>query len=401
MATKTLYNSPTVNPFSFLQEEGQVDAQAAKGPKKDDANAVLTPAQKAERRAQANAEKAKEQEAAKQKAQADAALAALVGPLDDFVTQKGAKKTEQRNEKKLKREEFEASAVNKDKTPEERQRKNDGEKRPYDGPKKDRAPGEKKQYNRDGGSGHFEPKRERDQNKKHQGYQPPRRGREYDKHSAGKTPNKPEDKRGGDGAANWGNPITDATPVPTESGWGDEGEPQTPEEKDVQTPAEEKKEEDTQKRPSEPAWDDEGFNKMTLAEFQSKVAAEKAAALAKQVGVVQPRERDLNGVDLSKFVEKDNYLDDDKYAKKSEKKEKKKPAAGVRPGEKAVNLTDVFSVGRPGGRGGRGGRGGDRPQQGDRENKPRGQGRGNRGGEFAHKVPPTKQFPELSAAVNK
>jgi len=458
MATKTLYNSPTVNPFSFLQEEGQVDAQADKrGPKKDDASTVLTPAQKAERRAAANAEKAKEQEAAKQKAEADRALAALVGPLDDFVTQKGPKKSQRDpNEKKLKsREEFEATG--KDKTHryeggERQNRRNDGyEKKPFDGQRKDRAPGEKKPYNnREGGSGQHDPKRVGDQAYKKRetkegntGQQAPRRGREFDKHSAGKTSNKPEDKRRGEGQANWGNPLD--TTVATEGGWGDATETQpaadagetggwgddnepasTPvHEEEPKFGGEDKDTKPEKREPTGPSWDDEGYGKMTLKEFQEKVAAEKAAQLANAVGVVQPRARDLKDVDLSKFVEKEAF-DDEKYGKKSDKKEKKKPAASARAGEKQVCLTDVFAVGRGAG-GPRGGRGGDRPQgerrqgdrpqgerrQGDRpqgerqqrdnDNKPRGgQGRGNTG-DFSqtHKVPSKKQFPELSAAVNK
>jgi len=308
----------------------------------------------------------------------------------------------------LKREEFEASA-NKEKTQHEG-RKFDGEKKPYDG-NKNRAPGEKKQFNnREGGSGQFEKKDHRDgAGKKHQAHVAPRRGRDFDKHSAGKTSNKPEDKRGGEGAGNWGNPL-DATVVDTTTGgWGDEGQETVTapvhEEKDVKVDEEKKDgESGKEKREAQPSWDDEGFGKMTLADYE-KVASEKAAALAKQVGEIKPRERDLSGVDLTKFVEKDN-LEEERYGKKSEKKDKKKATPVARPGEKSVNLTDVFAVGRPGGRGGpRGAPRENRPQQqqqGDRDNKPRGQGRGNRGGEFVHKVPSgTKQFPELKPAVSK
>lgn len=454
MATKTLYNSPTVNPFAFLQEEGQVDAQqtgaAQRGaPKKDAAAAVESPAQRAERRLQANAEKAKEQEAAKQKEQADRALQALVGPLDDFVQQKGPKKSErERNEKKLKsREEFDkASTGGKPYQQDgERQPRKDGEKRPYT-PKE--FTGQKKQVDRrDGAQGHFNEKKDRDGQIKKAGYQGhqgqtsqggQRRGREFDKHSAGKTSNKPEDKRHGEGAGNWGSPLdaavveeslTDATTAA--SGWGDEGEnnkPTTPvhdDEKKTGDDAETPKE----KREEKASWDDEGFGKMTLKEFQDKVAAEKAAQLTKAVGTVQPRERDLKGVDLSKFVEKDNQ-DDEKYAKKA-KKETKKPVAAARVGEKPVNLAEIFSVGgrprqdRPQGDRPQGDRPprsqGDRPQgdrpprgdkpqgdrpprtQGDRpqrdgqsgEHKPRG---GQQRGEYvqAHKVPTReKDFPGL------
>jgi len=477
MATKTLYNSPTVNPFSFLpQEDGQGgDANAAqRGVKKDDGPAVLTPAQKAERRAQANAEKQKENEAARQKAQQDAALAALVGPLDDFQTQKGPKKSkDERNDKKLKREEFEKAEHKPyhhdgDRPP--RNRDDGYQKKQYDGPRKDRAPGDKKPYNNRGdGSGNFEKKladgthkkREQNSGASHQSHQgqgnrPPRR--EFDKHSAGKTPNRPEEKRHGEGSANWGSPLdsvaatgdvwTDSTPsAPAEAGWGDENEPKTApvHEEDKKSGA------DADATPKEkkdlgPAWDDEGYGKMSLAEFNEKVAAQRKAELEKKVGTVQPRSRELDGVDMTKFVEKDSF-GDDKFPKKADKKDKKKPVAAARPGEKAVNLAEVFAVGRPGrggggerprGRGGRGA-GGDRPPRdnadrpprdnadrpprdnadrpprdnADRpprdDNKPRGTGNGrgnqqNRGdyNPQAHKLPTSnKAFPELSAAVNK
>jgi len=149
--------------------------------------------------------------------------------------------------------------------------------------------------------------------------------REFDKHSAGKTGNKFQNKRQGEGQANWGNAVSDATSgnatwgdenAPTTkveatepAVWGDEGEAKSePAKDDTKADADEKKDDAPAKpsKPAEPAWDDEGFGKMTLADYQKTIEAEQQAALAKLAG--QKERRAADAVDLKKFqvCEKDN-----------------------------------------------------------------------------------------------
>jgi len=263
------------------------------------------------------------------------------------------------------------------------------------------------------------------------------RGREFDKHSAGKTGNKFEPKRQGGGAANWGSPIEQPDPnasgggwgadpdtpvgekaggwgdegaqatepvVAASGGWGDENEPKPaapadePEKEYVPPPFEEKKKE------REPDWDEvEGHGKMTFAEFE-KVKAQKDAELLAKIGGSKELRKVDAPTDLGKFRDWRDDLADDKDKKLAAKKEQKKgqPKSGI----KNVELTELFDVKGPGGRGGRGGRGrggfqGDRPprvegqQQG--EEKPRRGGyQGNRGQGGYNRVPSgAKQFPDL------
>jgi len=264
------------------------------------------------------------------------------------------------------------------------------DKKPFEG--KRQFNGEKKQF-----KGERKPRVEGEEGRKPK--------REFDKHSAGKTPNKFQDKRAGRGQGNWGNPVDSGTAVPaaewgevaptvtaeatTETaGWGDEGEVKAApaeattwgdegQEKTAEA-AEGAKEEDKAPRP--PAWDEvEGYGKMTLAEYQ-KVQAQKEAELAAKLGA--PKEKRVVEVDTSKFVvhtADKNAEDRSLPAKKDTKKGQQ------RAGTKAVDLGEVFAVRGSGGRG-RGGRGG---FQGDRQQG----GQRGRGGQ--NKVPSAKQFPEL------
>jgi len=180
------------------------------------------------------------------------------------------------------------------------------------------------------------------------------------------------------------------------------------------------------KRPDGPTWDDEGYGKMTLEEFQKTVAAQREKDLADKVGVRATRAVE-NTVDLSKCSYRETT--DEKEKKLAEERRKqiadeKKRRGQQRAGEKSVDLTQFIDVrtrgGRGGGRGG-GGRGGDRPPrteggkpEGDAQQgqgspdsqRParggRGQGRGGAGGNGGggNRVPTAKNaFPDLPPAT--
>jgi hypothetical protein len=393
MATKGLYNTPNSNPFELLQQEsGAAAAQTKRAPKAGDADYVpQTPAEKAKLRAAQQAIKAAELEAIKKQQAAEAALAAQAGPLEGFVTQKGSQPRKAKEDaKKMNRETYEKTGGQASQNSDKRPPRGDGsDKKPFEG--KRQFDGEKKQF-----KGERKPRVEGEEGRKG-----PKR--EFDKHSAGKTSNKFQDKRGGRGQANWGSPVdaaaattaadwgepaAPAAEATTETaGWGDEGVAKTVQaaagwgtegEKTAEA-AEDVKEEE--KVPRGPAWDEvEGFGKMTLAEYQ-KVQAQKEAELAAKLGA--PKEKRVVETDTSKFLvltADKSEVDRSLPAKKDTKKGQQ------RAGTKPVDLGEVFAVRGSGGRG-RGGRGG---FQGDRQQG----GQRGRGGQ--HKVPTgAKQFPDL------
>jgi len=461
---KALYNKPTGNPFEALQHaEDEAETKATAG-KKPDGAVVPSPAERAAARAAVQAQKEAEREAARKKEETDRMLEAQAGPLEGFQVQKGSqpRKPADRDAKKMTREDYEKNGGQLPQPPE-------GKKAPRDGENKERKPfrdgekGERKPYqgNRDGEKGErkqpynapgtpetekrvdrrqFPGNKEGPRGQGEGGERKPR-GREFDKHSAGKTGNKFEPKRQGGGQANWGSPIetadanatagwgtdpdagaSDKTPVggwgdegaqATEpvaaatGGWGDEGEPKAAvpvePEKEVFV-AEEKKREDRA-----PAWDEEeGYGKLTFAEYE-KVKAQKDAELLAKIGGSKELLKVETPQALAKFHDWRDDLADDKDKKLAAKKEQKK--GQQKSGVKEVQLNEVFDVKGPGGRGGRGGRGGGRGGRGgfQDERPPRAEGQqagedkprrggyqGNRGqGGAQHRVPGAKQFPDL------
>jgi len=268
----------------------------------------------------------------------------------------------------------------------------------------------------------------------------------FDKHSGGKTTNKPPPKRKGEGSANWGNDTSKTVAgwndeaaasspaqtdvvgwgdegevkpekTTTQQGWGDEGEKKS-EKKDGE--AEEKFE---RKKPEGPAWDDEGFGKMTLEEFQKTVAAQREKALADlKVGVKATGRQVETTVDLSKCSYRETTDEKEKKLAEERRKqiaEEKKRRGQQRAGEKSVDLSQFIDVRTRGGRGGRGGggRGGDRPPRTEGETKPEGQqqqgspdgqrparggrggARGGAGGSGGGNRVPKNAFPDLPPAT--
>jgi len=172
-----------------------------------------------------------------------------------------------------------------------------------------------------------------------------------------------------------------------------------PEEAKAEPEKEEKKTE------ARPAWDDEGFGKMTLAEYE-KVKAAKDAELLAKLGPLGPKEtRKIENVDLKNFSYKENADAKDRLLAERKAAEKKKNQQ--RAGQKPLELTEFFAVkgagrGGAGGGRGRGGFQGDRPpREGQAERQPREEGedkqrRGGYQGPNQHKVPSgAKQFPDL------
>jgi hypothetical protein len=448
---KALYNKPTSNPFEALQHaEDEVETKATAS-KKPDAAVVPSPAERAAARQAANAQKEAEKETLRKKQETEALLEAQQGPLEGFQVQKGSqpRKADRDAAKKMTREDYEKNGGQLPQPPEGKkpQRQNDGtrenkERKPYQGNRDDNRERKPYQGNREG-----EPRQPYDGEKRqhkpiHQGggrpeERKPPRGREFDKHSAGKTGNKFEAKKQGGGAANWGTPEpeiasiagpgwgNDPEPVekpsdapgwgdesaqPTEPaaaapGWGDENEPKVAAapsapasvEQEAPLPKEEKKE----KRP--PLWDEEeGYGKITFAEYE-KVKAQKDAELNAKIGGTKAPRKVEAPTDMSKFVDYKAEFQDDKDQKLAAKKDQKKGQQKV--GVKTVELNELFDFKGPGGRGGgRGGRGraGDRPPrvegQAAGEEKPRrgGYGQANRGQGGHLRVPVgAKQFPDL------
>jgi len=195
----------------------------------------------------------------------------------------------------------------------------------------------------------------------------------------------------------------------TTQGWGDEGDKKP--EKDTKEDGEPK----TEEREKKPAWDDEGFGKMTLEEFQKTVAAEREKKLADlKVGVKGPGRQIEQTVDLSKCSYRDTTDEKERKLAEERKKElaeeRKKKGVQQRAGEKNVELSAFIDVRTRGGRGGRGGgRGGDRPPRAEGgspsgeaattgEGKPNRGARGGRGGGGGNRVPTSKNaFPDLPA----
>jgi len=422
MATKTLYNNPTVNPFELLQVEEQPAEKRAKPAqaKKAGESALLeTPAERGQRRAKAKAEKDKQQEEVKKQQQKEAAMATLLGPLDGFQVQKGSqpkKPSEVEKKKTLNRAEYEVLSE-KPTSSEPRKFQNKAGKTPYQ-PRDGSNP---RQFR-----GDQQDKRRPPRDTQGENISRPPRHEGFDKHSGGKTPNKHISKREGQGGGNWGDAVqdwnqqktTEATPL-SGAGWDDnaqaqptEGEAKSKETTSDAAPkepeADEKAKDDTSAAPRQPAWDEvEGHGKMLLDEYQTTVAAQKAKALADLAGVKQTRTVETP-VDLSKFSHKEVTDEKEKKEKKAEKKKQQ------RSGQTQVDVADVFSVRTRGGAGGRG-RGGaagrgrvpragqpegekaEKQQEGDAR---RGEHRGGRGGPRGpHNVVPKgpQQFPGLSA----
>jgi hypothetical protein len=430
MSTKYQNNHPTANLFELLQVDSDLPDQKrnktqAKKPAEESGPNVETPAEKGQRRKALEAQKAAAAAAEKQRRETEAQMAALI-PQEGFQVQKGSqpKKQSDNKGKVLNREQFN------EKSPESE--KKTFVKGPITGRKFDeRKPGEKQPYRGD-----------RDRQPKENTTRPPRH-EGYDKHSGGKTSNKPPARKGGAGAGGWGDQPTLATetvdwdqtsaPAPAggagwpedetpkvavasstdNTGWGDDKV--TKSDKSDKKDSEEK--DDSKKKSSEPAWDDEGHGKMTLEEFQKTVAAKRASDLeALKVGVKSTGRQIENTVDLSKCYYKDTTDDKEKKLAEDRKKEKADDAkrrGQQRAGTQAVDLSEYIDVRTRGGRGGRGGgRGGDRPPRGaegqeqaspEPSRAARG-GRGGRGGGGGGNRVPKKDagrdaFPALAPAA--
>jgi len=419
MSTKYQNNHPTANLFELLQVDSDLPDQKrnktqAKKPAEESGPNVETPAEKGQRRKALEAQKAAAAAAEKQRRETEAQMAALI-PQEGFQVQKGSqpKKQSDNKGKVLNREQFNEKSPDSEKKP--------FVKGPSTGRKFDeRKPGEKQPYR-----GDRQPKENTTRPPRHEG---------YDKHSGGKTSNKPPAKKGGAGVGNWGDASTPAlasevewdkpssSAAPAAGGWGDEGETkvvaastETPGWGDDKETKSDKKDsedkDDSKKRPSEPAWDDEGHGKMTLEEFQKTVAAKRAKELEDlKVGVKSTGRQIENTVDLSKCFYKDTTDEKEKKFAEERKKEKADEAkrrGQQRAGTQAVDLSEYIDVRTRGGRGGRGGgRGGDRPPrgaEGQEQASPepsravRG-GRGGRGGGGGGNRVPKKEsaFPALA-----
>jgi len=247
----------------------------------------------------------------------------------------------------------------------------------------------------------------------------------------------PLSKKKGDGAGNWGNEASSTTtaqwddPIATPSidgpaGWGDEHEKPAPSSKKDDTPrwgdedkpkkefSKDESDSKTDEKPRGPAWDDEGFGKMTVEEYQKTIASQRAKALEDlKIGVKATRAIDQT-VDLSKCSYKESTDEKEKKMAEERKKqiaEEKKRRGQQRAGEKNVDFTEFIQV-KTRGRGGRGGgRGGDRAegkpeteqqQQQQTFDRPARGGRGGRGGGGGNRVPNSKNaFPDLPPAAVK
>jgi len=422
MSTKTYATNPTANLFELLQVDSDLpekrtsNKSGGQAKKPVDAPTFETPAEKGQRRKAAEAQKAAAAAAEKQRKDAEEAMAALI-PQEGFQVQKGSatKKPAEAKPKAMKREDFET------------------QEKPKDNQKQFRGPGNPKKFD---GTG--KPDGQKNFTDKRQNTQPsnrPPRHEGFDKHSGGKTTNKPPAKRKGDGTGNWGNDTSPqtggwpedvvTTPSTTDgAGWGDEGDKKAEKsanttqgwgdegdkkpEKDTKEDGEPKEEKD-----KKPAWDDEGFGKMTLEEFQKTVAAEREQKLAAlKVGPKAPGRQIETTIDLSKCSyrnttdEKERKLAEER--KKELAEERKKKGLQQRAGEKNVELSKYIDVRSRGGRGG--GRGGDRPPRTEGgspsgeaaaanvgEARPNRGGRGGRGG-GGNRVPSSKNaFPDLPA----
>lgn len=406
MSTKYA-NNPTANLFELLQvdsdlpQEKRTSNKTGQATKKQaDAPTLETPAEKGARRKAEQAQKAAAAAAEKQRQQAEEQMAG-----EGFQVQKGSgqKKPAGEKPKALKREDFESA---------EKPPKSDkpafrgpGNPKKFEGTGK---PEGAKQYRGDGDKRQPNPNRQ----PKHEG---------FDKHSGGKTTNKPPPKRQGGGTGNWGNQTQtawpeDAAPSTTDGqGWGDEGDKKVaaapaqddskPEKTENTAEAGEQKDENRK-----PAWDDEGYGKVLLDEFQKTTAAERAQKLASLgVGVKGPGRQIENTVDLSKCSYRDTTDEKEKKLaeeRKNQLAEERKKKGQQRADKGNVDLSEFIAVKSRGGRGGRGGgRGGDRPPraEGSPDSTPEGtrpnRGRGGRGtGGGGNRVPQSKNaFPELSA----
>jgi len=413
MSTKYA-NNPTANLFELLQvdndlpQEKRTSNKTGQATKKQaDAPTLETPAEKGARRKAEQAQKAAAAAAEKQRQQAEEQMAG-----EGFQVQKGSGQKKPAGEAKpkaLKREDFE-SAEKPPKTDKQAFR-GPGNPKKFDGTGK---PDGAKQYRADGDKRQPNPNRQ----PKHEG---------FDKHSGAKTSNKPPAKRQGGGTGNWGAPTSTAwpedvvtTPSTTDGqGWGDEGEKKvaaTAQDDAKPEKTENTKEDGEQKdeKDRKPAWDDEGFGKVLLDEFQKTTAAERAQKLESLgVGVKGPGRQIENTVDLSKCSYRDTTDEKEKKLadeRKNQLAEERKKKGQQRADKGNVDLSEYIAVKSRGGRGGRGGgRGGDRPPraEGSPDSTPEGTrpnrgGRGGRGGGGGNRVPQSKNaFPELGAATAK
>lgn len=400
MSTKT-YNSPTANLFDLLPRvdtDLPPEKRKAQGSKKPgDGPTQETPAEKAQRRKALENQKALETAAAKQKAEAEAALASQWSG-EGFQVQKSQKQKASETKTKdrpLNREDFNNQQVQ------------EGTTETTEKPKFVKGPGQPKKFEggKPDGQKPFVDKRKPRENQdtrpvKHEG---------YDKHSGTpKTSNKPRDaKRKGEGQGNWGGsvptkgntgawggddastpaadgqagwgdePTSSAPPTTTsEPGWGDEDQPKE-EKKEIDSPdpqqaaSEKVADKDKEKKERRPDWDDEGFGKMTLEQFQATVAEKRKKELETLAGIKETRSIDQT-IDLSKCSYK-NTTDEKEKRLAEERKaaiiDERKKKGQQRAGTTTMEIRFEVKGGRGGGRGGRGGRGGgDRPQ-GDRPQK--------------------------------
>jgi hypothetical protein len=168
----------------------------------------------------------------------------------------------------------------------------------------------------------------------------PKPGREHDRHSQAQTGRKFNEKRGGGGKFNLGNatepvvePVAEQVVDESEKTNAVVSEPASTDASAVSTAVDEKK-----VQVIDP--EDEGYGKITLAEYEQKRIAE-AEALAKIVGTVERRELDKK-IDLSKCIEADKH--DDKYSKHTKARTQPSGNAAAKPKAKTVDLNEFVKT---------------------------------------------------------